>query len=102
MTPVLDYDAVGNPVSLIDPRGNTTQTQFDAARRVIAVTLPAAPEPLVTTTRYDPDGRVIETRQSAAGQTLRTTSAEYTLSGKLARATDANGHVTISCNHLRL
>jgi len=90
----LAYDAFGNVTSATDPDGNTTTSAFDADRRPVTVTLPAAPGVLVTTTAYDPDGRVVQTQQSSAGQVLRITGATYTPAGKLATATDPNGHMT--------
>ncbi|MDA8248906.1 MAG: DUF6531 domain-containing protein [Rhodospirillales bacterium] len=88
------YDAVGNVVATIDPRGNVTTSTYDADRRVTSTTLPSAPTALTTTTTYDPDGRVLRIQQSAAGTVLRTTSTTYTLAGKIATSTDANGNTT--------
>jgi len=90
----LAYDAFGNVTSATDPDGNTTTSAFDADRRPVMATLPAAPGVLVTTTAYDSDGRVVRTQQSSAGQVPRTTGASYTPAGKLATATDSNGHMT--------
>ncbi len=93
-TVAMGYDALGDVGSLTDPNGNVSQSTYDAARRLIAVTAPPAPLALVTAYGYDPDGRLLQTRQSAAGAVLATTSATYTPSGRLASATDANGNVT--------
>jgi RHS repeat-associated protein len=90
----LAYDAIGNAITLTDPKGNVTTSTYDANRRVTSTTLPAAPSVLVTTTAYDPDGRVVQVQQSSSGQVLRITSTTYTLTGKPATATDANGNVT--------
>lgn len=63
---VTAYDFVGNVVSVTDPRGNTTTTEYDAANRKIQVTQPAVPvygsgSPVapVTTTAYDLNGNVL-------------------------------------------
>ena len=49
---------------------------------------------VLSTTTYDPAGRVTQTQQTSRGAVPRTTSATYTVSGKPATATDANGNVT--------
>lgn len=92
------YNTVGDVTSLTDPNGHVTTSTYDAARRVTTTTSPAttpAPAGIVTAYTYDPAGRVTQTQQSASGSILRTTSATYTLSGKTATSTDANGHTTI-------
>jgi RHS repeat-associated protein len=94
-TTLSGYDAVGNVISTTDPRGNVTSQTYDADRRVITTTLPAAPSVLITSTAYDPDGRVLQTQKSSGGKVLQTTSATYTLTGKQATTTDANGNRTI-------
>lgn len=93
-TTALAYSALGDVVSLTDPQGNVTTSAYDADRRLIQVATPPVPFPLVTAYSYDPDGRLLQAQQSANGTVLATTSASYTPSGKLATATDADGHVT--------
>jgi len=83
------YNAQGDVVSVTDPNGNVTTSTYDAARRPVATTLPNG---LVTTSTYDPNGQVTQVQQSLNGTVLRTTSATYTLTGKTATATDANGN----------
>jgi YD repeat-containing protein len=56
--------------------------------------MPAKPSRSVTTNTYDADGRLLQVQQSVAGTGLRTTQTSYTLTGKAATATDANGNVT--------
>lgn len=90
----LGYDNVGNATSVTDPNGNLTGSTYDAARRLTSVTAPAAPQTLVTAYSYDADGHVLQVSQAAEGTLLRTTSATYTPTGKVATATDANGNVT--------
>lgn len=90
----MTYDLFGNVVALTDPKGNVSLTSYDLNRRPVMVTLPGAPTALVTTTTYDPDGRVLQVQQFANGQALRTTSSSYTLTGKPATVTDANGNTT--------
>ena len=93
----MSYSALGDVTAVTDPNGDVTTSTFDADRRLAAVTLPgtpAAPGGVVTAFSYDPDGRPLQTRQSAGGAVLRTTSATYTLTGKIATATDADGSVT--------
>jgi RHS repeat-associated protein len=87
----ISYNAVGDAVSITDPRANITTSSYDAARRLTATT---APNGLITTYSYDPNGQVIRVQQSANGTALRSTSATYTLTGKPATATDANNNTT--------
>ncbi len=87
----IGYSAVGDPISITDPRANITTTTYDAARRLTATT---APNGLVTAYNYDPDGHVLQSQQSASGTVLRSTGATYTLTGKPATATDANSNTT--------
>ena len=96
-TTLYAYDERGDVVSLTDPNGNVTRSQYDAGRRLVATTSPAtsaAPGGIVTTNSYDADGRLLQVQQSSGGTVLRTTSATWTPTGKLATATDANGNVT--------
>jgi RHS repeat-associated protein len=46
----------------------------------------------MTSLTYDGNGQLLQTQQSANGAILRTTSATYTLTGKTATVTDANGN----------
>jgi YD repeat-containing protein len=78
------YSALGDVISVTDPKGNITSSSYDLNRRVSAV---------ITAFAYDPDGRVLETTRSAAGLTS-TSKATYTRSGQPASATDANGNIT--------
>jgi RHS repeat-associated protein len=87
----INYNAVGDAVSVTDPRGNVTTSSYDAARRVVTA---AVPNFLVTSFSYDADGRLVQTRQSTNGTVLRSTSTTYTLTGKPATVTDANGNRT--------
>jgi RHS repeat-associated protein len=91
------YDSAGNPISVTDPRGNITASTWDDARRLLTVTAPPAATgavPIRTANTWDADGRLLQVRQSAGMTVLRTTSATYTLTGKTASTTDANGSVT--------
>lgn len=93
----LGYNAPGDVTSVTDPNGNVTTSAYDADRRLATVTspgTPVAPSGVVTAFSYDPDGRLLQTRQSAGSTELRTTSSTYTLTGKIATATDADGNVT--------
>ena len=96
LTSSATYDAVGNQLTLTNPNGNTTGSTYDANRRTLTTTTPAAAglPALVTATTYDPDGNPTRVQQSASGTVLRTTSRTYTLTDKVATATDANGSVT--------
>jgi YD repeat-containing protein len=51
----IGYSAVGDPISITDPRANITTNTYDAARRLTATT---APNGLMTAYSYDPDGHV--------------------------------------------
>ena len=91
------YNAWGDVVSLTDPNGNVTRSEYDAARRLVATTSPgttAAPAGVATANSYDAEGRLLKVEQSSAGTVLRTTSATWTPTGKPETATDANGNVT--------
>lgn len=85
------FNAVGDVVSLTDPRGNVTTRVYDAARRLTRTT---APNSQVTVSSYDANGQLLQTQQLANGTLLRSNSATYTLTGKTATATDANGNTT--------
>jgi YD repeat-containing protein len=85
------YSAQGDAVELADPRGNVTRSAYDAARQPVSAT---APSGLVTANSYDPNGQIVQTRQSINGAVLRSMAATYTLTGKTATATDANGNST--------
>lgn len=85
------YNARGDVVTATDPRGNVTTSTYDNARQPLSTTVPNG---VVSTNTYDPNGQVIRVQQSKAGTILRTTSATYTLSGKTATSTDANGGTT--------
>uniref|UniRef100_UPI0011BF9A13 RHS repeat domain-containing protein n=1 Tax=Reyranella soli TaxID=1230389 RepID=UPI0011BF9A13 len=89
--------AQGDVISATDPRGAVTTAGYDANRRPIATTLPAAPAGaarVLTAFTWDPLGRLLEVRQSAGGSILRTASATYTPTGNVATTTDANNNVT--------
>jgi RHS repeat-associated protein len=88
------YSALGDVVSLTDPNGNATTSAYDSDRRLTNVTAPPAPASLVSAFTYDPDGRLLQTQQLANGSVLKTVSASYSPSGKLATATDADDSVT--------
>jgi YD repeat-containing protein len=87
----IGYSAVGDPISITDPRATTTTNAYDAARRRTTTT---APNRLLTAYSYDPDGHVIQSQQSINGTVLRSTSATYTLTGKPATTTDGNNNTT--------
>jgi YD repeat-containing protein len=89
----LRYSRQGDLVSTTDPSGNVTRSTYDAARRLTTTTLPNG---TISVLGYNPDGQIIRTQQFANGTLLRTTSTTYTLTGKTATATDANGNVTTS------
>ncbi|MBN9087822.1 MAG: hypothetical protein J0J01_13005 [Reyranella sp.] len=91
------WNARGDPLTATDPRGNVTTNTYDIGRRPTTTTTPAtaaAPTGIVTAYTYDPAGRVTQAQQSSLGTVLRATSATYTLSGKTATTTNANGNVT--------
>jgi len=95
VTTGLSYDAVGNVLNLTDPNGNVTTSAWDADRRLSNTVSPAGSGgPLATTYSYDPNANLLQTQQSSNGNVLRTTSATYTLTGKVATSTDARGNVT--------
>ena len=95
------YDAVGNTVSVVDPRLNETTMEYDARNRLISVTSPS-PDAAgngaksVTRREYDANGNltaVIDPRGSASATTYKTTF-EYDRLNRNIRTTDAEGNVT--------
>ncbi|MBW0005451.1 MAG: hypothetical protein JO216_18410 [Hyphomicrobiales bacterium] len=91
------YSSFGDPISVTDPNGHDTTSSYDADRRLIATVSPAtaaAPAGVTTSFSYDPDGRLLQAQQSANGKVLSSAKTSYTLSGKPASTTDANGNVT--------
>ena len=96
-TTAYGYNERGDVVSVTDPNGNVTRYDYDAGRRLVTTTSPAtaaAPGGIVTTNSYDAGGRLLQVQQSSGGTLLRTTSATWTPTGKLATATDAKDNVT--------
>ena len=92
------YNNVGDVVAITDPRANVTKSSYDTERRLTSSVSPptsSAPNGLVTSLAYDPNGQLVQTQQFAtAGTVLRGASTTYTLTGKPAVATDANGKFT--------
>jgi len=84
-----DYSSQGDGIAATDPRGNRTTSTFDADRRLTSTT---TPDGLITSYTYDPNGQLIRTQQSSSGAVLRSTTTSYTLTGKAATVTDANGN----------
>jgi RHS repeat-associated protein len=93
-TTQFSYDPVGNALTTTDPNGHIATSTFDADRRLTSLALPPAPLSLQSTYSYDPDGRLLQTQQYSGSTLLRSTSTSYTLTGKQATTTDANGNVT--------
>jgi len=92
----INYDSPGNVAGSIDPKGNVTTNIYDANRRLVASSAPAAPaapNPLVTTFTYTPDGLLLQTARSIAGARLTSTNISYTPTNKVATAVDANNKV---------
>ncbi len=108
------YDASGNLIEIVDPRGNSTTLTYDVNRRVTAISrrLDASTNTWVTTRfSYDPANRttvVTDANGSASRYSwdpeLRVTSVtdaaanvfrtSYTANSDVATMTNANGHVT--------
>ena len=94
LTSTYDYDPVGNLITETDPRGNPTSMQYDAQRQLTQVTAPAATGS-VTSYVFNPNGQVVQTRRTTDNPlTPQTTSATYSVTGKLRTATDPGGNVT--------
>jgi RHS repeat-associated protein len=112
LTTTVTYDRLGRQRAVEDPRGNTSQTAYDAAGRVIRLTddlHPVAGLDLAydaagrLTDVTDPLGAVTHTTFSDAGNPLTSTvgfgtasaqtrTREYDLSGTLTRQLDPNGN----------
>jgi|GEM_PF-924223 RHS repeat-associated protein len=89
------YDPVGNVLTSTDPNGNVTTTGWDADRRLVSAVSPAGVGGGLTTAyTYDANGDLLQTQQSSNGQLVRTVASTYTLAGKVATTTDANGNET--------
>ena len=89
------YNTVGDAISTTDPNGNVATAAYDLDRRLTSVlSPPGVGGSLATAYAYDPNSNLLQTQQSSNGQVLRTTHSTYTLTGKVATATDANGNVT--------
>jgi RHS repeat-associated protein len=73
---IWEYDDAGNVTAITDPRGNVTDTHFDAANRPWKVELPAVYDPVST------------------GMVRPTTITGYDKNGNVETVEDANGHVT--------
>src|SRR5258708_25190274 len=57
----IGYNAVGDPISITDPRTNTTTNTYDATRRLTPTTAPHGPLPAYT---YNPDGQLLPNHPS--------------------------------------
>ena len=118
------YDGVGNPVSLTDANGNTTQNIYDNANRLVQITFPevqvgqnAGLQHPVETRGYDKNGNLIEvvnprgiktqtsynsfnkptqiTKNADAAANARIVEAmSYDGNGNLVEITDGNGNKT--------
>jgi RHS repeat-associated protein len=83
------YDPVGNRLTLTEPDGNTTTTQYDSDNRVIQVTNAAGD---VTTTTYDGVGNVI----TVTAPNLDVTTNTYDSLNRLIQVTDSTGPLSSS------
>ena len=114
---VIGYDVAGNPVEVIDPRGNSTYTFFDRANRPTHTFRPKTPvydqntgtvlsdRHLVTHSVYDQSGNVLETWVGHASQatspasatlTRRTVANTYDALGRLLTTSDAAGITVVN------
>jgi RHS repeat-associated protein len=96
LTTSYTYDAVGNQVSVTDPRGNTSVKTYDGMRRVTQVTPPAPFTANITKTTYDLDGRPTQVQQATGNSAnpWRTTTTNYNAAGKPTLVTNPDGTTT--------
>lgn len=86
------YNAVGEPVRVVDGAGQATTYGYDFAGRRVSTRLPDATSRAVS---YDDAGNVVGTAdKDAAGAVLRSTSSVYDVAGNLASSTDARGNTS--------
>ena len=104
-TTTTQYDAVGNPVKRIDPKGAITQTDYDRFNRAAKITDPAdgitqfaydrrdnltsVTDPKGSTTRYDYDRANRKIKETRPGGEF--TSYAYDANRNLTRAVSATG-----------
>ena len=104
-TTTTQYDAVGNPVKRIDPKGAITQTDYDRFNRATKITYPAdgitqfaydrrdnltsVTDPKGSTTRYDYDKANRKIKETRPGGEF--TTYAYDANGNLSRTTSATG-----------
>jgi RHS repeat-associated protein len=81
------YDAAGNPVSMTDSLGNTTQLVRDAGNRVTSMTYPGG---AAMTQEYDAANRLTRVVDPLG----HATTYDHDDAGQLVRVTDAAGSVT--------
>ncbi|HET9654279.1 MAG TPA: LamG-like jellyroll fold domain-containing protein [Kineosporiaceae bacterium] len=92
VTTTTNYNAAGEPTSVVDGAGNTTRYAYDHAGRKTSTTLPDGTRLEVS---YDDAGNPLaQTDLDAAGKPVRTVSAGYDLNGNQTSATDARGNTT--------
>ncbi len=96
LTTSYTYDAVGNQLSVTDPRGNTSTKTYDGMRRVVQVTPPAPFAANITKTTYDLDGRPTQVMQATGNSATpwRTTTTTYNAAGKPILVTNPDGTTT--------
>jgi RHS repeat-associated protein len=88
------YDKAGNPVKLVDAKGNITETVYDEANRVTDTYAPALPlagggvvRPHIQT-KYDANGNVIEATDANGNKVVNT----YDVLNRLTEAEDGEGN----------
>jgi len=94
LTTTMEYDPVGNVISVKDARNNTFRQKFDSARRITQTSM-AEPFEFITQHSYNLNGRLTSRRvQSPGAPVWQQTKYSYELDDKPHNVVDPLGRVT--------
>jgi len=94
LTSSFEYDAVGNIVTVTDPRDNVFRRKYDSERRIIETSM-SEPFEFITQHEYNLNGKMTSRRTQSPGFPVwQQTSFAYNHDGKVTEEVDPLGQVT--------